>query len=70
MMPVVNMMYAPAKQTAARARTMIAMISDVLSLFLTAGCKNQILSGIRRMPITMQITPRTSLIVFMRSIRL
>jgi hypothetical protein len=68
--PVVNIINAPMKQPAARARTMIATMRDVLSLFLIAGCKNQILSGIRKTPIMMHITPRTLLMPFIRSIRL
>jgi len=67
--PVVNIMNAPMKQPAARARTMIATMRDVLSLFLNAGCKNQILSGMRKTPIMTQITPSMLLNVFIRSIR-
>jgi len=60
-------MYAPMKQATARARTMIATTSDTLSLFLIAGRKNQMHSGISRTPITMQIPPRTLLTVLIRS---
>ena len=44
------------------------MTRDTLSLFLMAGCKNQTVNGISKRPITMQITPRTLLTVFIRSI--
>ena len=67
-MPVVKRLYAPMKQNAQRSRTKIAMTRDTLSLFLMAGCKNQIVSGISKRPITMQITPRMLLTVLIISI--
>ena len=62
------MLYAPIKQNAHRTRTIIAIIRDTLSLFLMAGCKNQILNGISKRPITMQTNPRTLLTVLIISI--
>jgi hypothetical protein len=65
--PVVKRLNAPMKQAAARASTMIATTSDTLSLFLMAGRKNQMHSGISRTPMAMQTTPRTLLTVLIRS---
>lgn len=62
------MLYAPMKQNAHRTRTIIAIIMDTLSLFLIAGCRNQMLSGISNSPITIEITPRTLLTVLIISI--
>ena len=56
------------KQAAHSSKTTMAIARDTQSLFFIAGCQNQMLKGISRMPITTQMAPSTLLIVLIISI--